>query len=142
MISSSAASLLDLDLRPGRPPVLRAEATGDAPGWAAGHRDTLRAVVAEHGSVLVRGLGLSDADETGAVFRRLATGLMTEKEAFASRRIYSDGVYSSAKWPPNQQMCMHHELSYRLEFPGLMMFACLRAATVGGATAVADSPTV
>ncbi|KAB2349074.1 TauD/TfdA family dioxygenase [Actinomadura rudentiformis] len=142
MISSFTASLLDLDLRPGRPAMLRAEATGDAPNWAAGHRDALRAVVAEHGSVLVRGLGLSDAAETGAVFRRLATSLMVEKESFASRRIYSDGVYSAPKWPPNQQMCMHHELSYRLDFPGLMMFACLRAPTVGGATAVADSPTV
>jgi alpha-ketoglutarate-dependent taurine dioxygenase len=37
---------------------------------------------------------------------------------------------------------MHHELSYRLEFPGLMLFACLRAADSGGATAVSDSPTV
>jgi alpha-ketoglutarate-dependent taurine dioxygenase len=37
---------------------------------------------------------------------------------------------------------MHHELSYALEFPGLMLFACLSAPTVGGATAVADSPTV
>jgi alpha-ketoglutarate-dependent taurine dioxygenase len=67
---------------------------------------------------------------------------MTEKEAFASRRTYSDGVYSSSKWPPNQPMCMHHELSYTLEFPGLMLFACLSAPTDGGATAVADSPTV
>ena len=39
-------------------------------------------------------------------------------------------------------MCMHHELSYALEFPGLMLFACLTAPTDGGATAVADSPTV
>ena len=39
-------------------------------------------------------------------------------------------------------MCMHHELSYRLEFPGLLMFACLSAPTEGGATAVSDSPTV
>ncbi len=37
---------------------------------------------------------------------------------------------------------MHHELSYRLEFPGLMLFACLVAPTDGGATPVADSPTV
>ncbi|MGH3857370.1 MAG: TauD/TfdA family dioxygenase, partial [Pseudonocardiaceae bacterium] len=37
---------------------------------------------------------------------------------------------------------MHHELSYTLELPGLMLFACLSAATAGGATAVADSPTV
>ena len=142
MTSLSPASLLDLDLPPGKPPMLRAEPAGDAPSWAAEHRDALRAVVAEHGAVLVRGLGLRDATEVAAVFRRLATGLMTETEAFAPRRTYSDGVYSSSTWPPNQPMCMHHELSYTLEFPGLMLFACLGPPTDGGATAVADSATV
>ena len=62
---------------------------------------------------------------------------MVEREAFARRQVYADGVYSSATWPANQPMCMHHELSYRLEFPGLMLFACLSAPTAGGATAVA-----
>src|ERR687895_2760389 len=142
MSSPSQASLFDVELRPGEPPMLRIEAAGDAPGWAAEHRDALRAVVAEHGSVLVRGLGLRDVAGFGAVARRLATGLMTEKEAFASRRTHADGVYSSATWPQNQPMCMHHELSYTLEFPGLMLFACLEAPTDGGATAVADSTTV
>jgi alpha-ketoglutarate-dependent taurine dioxygenase len=142
MSSSSLASLLDVELQPGKPPILRAEAPGDAPSWAAQHSDALRTVIAEHGSVLVRGLGLRDTAEVGAVFARLASGLMIEKEAFASRRTYSDGVYSSSTWPANQPMCMHHELSYTLEFPGLMLFACLRAPTDGGATAVADSPTV
>jgi alpha-ketoglutarate-dependent taurine dioxygenase len=37
---------------------------------------------------------------------------------------------------------MHHELSYLLEFPGLMLFACLAAPAAGGATGVADAPTV
>jgi alpha-ketoglutarate-dependent taurine dioxygenase len=142
MTSLSPAALLDLDFPPGKPPMLRAEPAGDAPGWAAEHRDALRAVVAEHGVVLVRGLALRDATEVAAVFRRLATGLMTETEAFAPRRTYADGVYSSSTWPPNQPMCMHHELSYTLEFPGLMLFACLGAPTDGGATAVADSATV
>ena len=138
----SPAFPVDVDLVAGKPPVLRADATGDAPSWAAEHREALRAVVAEHGSVLVRGLELRDAAETGAVFQRLATGLMTEREAFASRQTYADGVYSATKWPPNQPMCMHHELSYTLEFPGLLLFACLSPPTAGGATAVADSPTV
>jgi alpha-ketoglutarate-dependent taurine dioxygenase len=123
-------------------PILRAELTGDAPSWAAEHRFDLRAAVAEHGSVQVRGLGLSDAAEVAAVFETLADGLMSEREAFASRRTYSDGVYSSATWPQNQPMCMHHELSYTLESPGLMLFACLGAPTDGGATAVADSEAV
>src|SRR5436309_3680224 len=141
MSSSSPTSLLNVELQSGKPPMLRAEATGDAPRWAAEHRDALRAAVAEHGSLLVRGLGLRDAAEAETVFRRLAS-LMTEKEAFAPRRRYSRDVYSSSKWPPNQPMCMHHELSYVLEFPCLMLFACLIAPTDGGATPVADSPTV
>jgi alpha-ketoglutarate-dependent taurine dioxygenase len=142
MSSPFPLALLDIDQQPGKPPMLRADAPGDAPSWAAEHKDALRAVVAEHGSVLVRGLGLRDASEVSAVFRQLANGLMVEREAFASRRIYSDGVYSSATWPQNQPMCMHHELSYTFEFPGLLLFACLSAPTEGGATAVADSRAV
>jgi alpha-ketoglutarate-dependent taurine dioxygenase len=135
-------SLLGIDRQPDKAPILLADAPGDGPSWAAKHKDALRAAVAEHGSVMVRGLELRDAAEVSAVFRQLSTGLMIEREAFASRRIYSDGVYSSATWPANQPMCMHHELSYTLEFPGLMLFACLSAPTRGGATAVADSRAV
>jgi alpha-ketoglutarate-dependent taurine dioxygenase len=135
-------SLLGIDRQPDKAPILLADAPGDGPSWAAAHKDGLRAAVAEHGSIMVRGLDLRDAAEVSAVFRQLSTGLMIEREAFASRRSYSDGVYSSATWPPNQPMCMHHELSYTLEFPGLMLFACLSAPTRGGATAVADSRAV
>jgi alpha-ketoglutarate-dependent taurine dioxygenase len=123
-------------------PIVRVDTTGDAPGWAAENRDALRAAVADRGSVRVRGLELRDASDAGAVFERLAGELMTEREAFAAREGYSHGVYSSASWPQNQPMCMHHELSYTLEFPGLMMFACLGAPSEGGATGVADSEAV
>lgn len=142
MPSPSSTALPGVELRPGRPPMLLTESDGEPAHWAARHRDALRAVVAEHGCVLVRGLGLRDAAETGAVFRTLATGLMAERESFAPRQTYAEGVYSSSTWPQNQPMCMHHELSYTLEFPGLMLFACLTAATDGGATALADAPTV
>ena len=141
MSSSSPASMLNVDLQAGKPPILRVEATGDASRWAAEHCNALRAFVAGHGSLLVRGLRLRDATETEAVFREFGS-LMAEREAFAPRRPYAEGVYSSSKWPPNQQMCMHHELSYAVELPSLMLFACLVAPTSGGATQVADSPTV
>jgi alpha-ketoglutarate-dependent taurine dioxygenase len=121
--------------------MLRVDAIDDAPRWAAEHRDALRAAVVEHGSLLVRGVELRDVAKTEAVFRQLGR-LMTEKEAFAARKRYSQGLYSSSNWPPNQPMCMHHELSYALEFPSLMLFACLTAPTDGGATPVSDSPNV
>ncbi|GAA2247423.1 protein AmbD [Streptomyces ruber] len=140
---SSSTSLLrdDVVLSEGRPPLLDV-AAGDAREWTTRHRDALRAVVAEHGAVLVRGLGLRDRAQTGAVFQRVADGLMAEKEAFAPREAYADGVHSSTAWPANQQMCMHHELSYTLEFPGLMLFACLTAPTGGGVTGTADAEAV
>jgi alpha-ketoglutarate-dependent taurine dioxygenase len=134
--------MVDIDIQPGKPPLLRVEAAYDAPSWAAEHRNQLRGLVSEHGAVVVRGLGLRDATDVAAVFRQLTTDLMTEREAFASRKVYSDRVYSSSAWPPNQPMCMHHELSYAIRFPGLMLFACLASPDQGGATAVADSPTV
>jgi alpha-ketoglutarate-dependent taurine dioxygenase len=132
---------MTVDLQVGKLPVLSAEASSDAERWAAEHRDALRALVAKHGSLLVRGLRLPDMAETGAVFRRLGS-LMPDMEAFAPRRRYGQGVYSCSKWPANQAMCMHHELSYALKPPSLMLFACLVAPTSGGATPVADSAAV
>jgi alpha-ketoglutarate-dependent taurine dioxygenase len=140
-MSSSSSTLLPVDLQTARLPVLRAEESGDAERWAAEHRNALRTLVGEHGSLLVRGLRLRDLAEAGAVFRQLGS-LMPETEAFAPRRRHAEGVYSSSKWPPNQPMCMHHELSYTLEPPSLMLFACLTVAANGGATPVADSPAV
>ncbi|KND46182.1 TauD/TfdA family dioxygenase [Streptomyces stelliscabiei] len=134
--------LPDIVLSTDSPPLLTVSPAEPAARWAAGRRDSLRAAVAEHGSVLVRGLGLRDAVEVGAVFRGLTDTLMTEREAFAPRRTYARGVYSSTAWPPNQPMCMHHESSYGVQVPGLLLLACLEAAERGGATGIADSAAV
>jgi alpha-ketoglutarate-dependent taurine dioxygenase len=147
MSTASHTAPLDVSLAPGQPPIVLVPAGAAAPRrnaeqWTAEHRSELRALADEHGSVLVRGLGLADADEVAGVFRQLGTGLMTEREAFAPRRRYAEGVYSSSTWPANQPMCMHHELSYALECPATMLFACLEAPSRGGATAVADATSV
>src|SRR5215469_6989392 len=104
-MSSSSPTSLPVDVRPGKPPMLRVDAPDAAPRWAAERRDALRTLVAEHGTLLVRGLGLRDVAETEAVFRRIGS-LIPDVEAFAPRRRYAQGVYSSSKWPLNQPMCM------------------------------------
>jgi alpha-ketoglutarate-dependent taurine dioxygenase len=121
--------------------LLRVESGVDAARWAADHREAIRTIVAEHGSLLVRGLGLRDAARVEAVFRQLGD-LTLETEAFAPRGRYAQGVYTASKWPPNQQMCMHHELSYALRVPSLMLFACVVPPAAGGATPVADAAAV
>ncbi|OKK04791.1 peptide synthetase [Streptomyces sp. CB03234] len=112
---------------------------GDPLSWATEHRARLRATVAEHGAVLVRGLGVTDADTAGAFGRVLLDEVMEEREGFAVRKRLAPGVYSSSEWPVDQPMCMHHELSYAREVPGTLLFACLTAPASGGVTGVADS---
>lgn len=131
-------------ISPGTPPILHVPtpAPADLPAWAAEHRHVLGSLVTEHGALLVRGLGLCDAGQVGAVFGQLTPALMADTEAFAPRQTYAPGVYSSTAWPANQPMCMHHELSYTHSPPGLLLMACLTAPLTGGATALADSAAV
>lgn len=138
----TTVSPLDQERGPVRPATLRVPGAEDPADWAAGAREGLGAALAEHGAVLVRGLGLRDPEDVAAVLGQLTVEPVAEREAFAPRQTYSPGVHSSSAWPPNQPMCMHHELSYTLGFPGLLLFACLSEPTTGGATGLADAAEV
>ncbi|MGW5739594.1 MULTISPECIES: TauD/TfdA family dioxygenase [Streptomyces] len=124
-----------LVLADGRTPVL--EPSGD--GVPA--RD-VRETLDRHGAVLVRGLGLCTAADLAAVAHALDVTPMREREGFAARHDLGHGVYSASLWPVDEPMCMHHELSYAAEVPGIALFGCLRAPDKGGATGVADARAV
>ncbi|GAA0460132.1 TauD/TfdA family dioxygenase [Streptomyces sp. NPDC046215] len=128
---------------PGGLPVLEVTLAGaTGAGWAQAHRDEVHAAVAGHGAVLLRGLGVASADEVAGVAAALGIERMTERERFATRRAYAEGVYSSSEWPPDEPMCMHHEVSYATEVPSFALFGCLTAPLKGGNTEVADSQAV
>ncbi|MFF9016707.1 TauD/TfdA family dioxygenase [Streptomyces sp. NPDC014870] len=127
---------------PALPEIETTPSDAGAAAWAAEHRSEVLAVVAEHGAALVTGLGLRTVSDVEAVLGGLGVRPVREAEGFAARTLHADGVYSSAAWPATQPMCMHHELSYAGRFPGLLLFACLRAPTGGGATALADAAAV
>jgi hypothetical protein len=132
-----------LDLQAGRPPVLRADGAADPVGWTHHHRTEVRQVLARHGSVLVRGLGLRDQAVTAAVMQRLTSGgLINEREPFAPRTRLVDDLQSATPWPASQQMCLHNELSYVPDPPAFLFFACLAAPARGGATPVGDGAAV
>ncbi|MFI6641751.1 TauD/TfdA family dioxygenase [Streptomyces sp. NPDC050504] len=134
----------DVVLTEGRPALLQLPAgtVADPVAWAAEHRAALRATLAEHGAVLVRGLGIADARTVGRVAGELLDSVLTEREGFAARRVLADGVHSSSEWPVDQPMCMHHELSYAREVPATLLFSCLTAPESGGVTGVSDSAAV
>ncbi|MFE8936181.1 TauD/TfdA family dioxygenase [Streptomyces sp. NPDC007872] len=110
--------------------------------WPDSYRKELLDRVAEHGAVLVGGLDLRGAADAETVVRKLTDRPVRETEGFAPRETRGEGLYSSATWPANQPMCMHHELSYARRCPRLLLFACLEPPTGGGATALADAAAV
>ncbi len=117
----------------------------DAPAaedWAQAHHDAVRRLAAEHGAILLRGLGLGDRAGAVAVLTALGGGLITEREALAARVGLAPGVYASATWPAREPMCQHHESSYTDPTPGLILLACLTPAPVGGITGLADASIV
>ncbi|MCF3960207.1 TauD/TfdA family dioxygenase [Streptomyces fuscigenes] len=123
-------------------PVMEASESADPAAWTGERGETLHDLVTAHGAVRIHGLGLHNVTDVQAVLHRLTDHPVTEREAFAARDRYMQGVYSSSAWPANQPMCMHHELSYTTQCPSLLLFACLSPPTVGGATATADATAV
>ena len=123
-------------------PILAARPDGGSTAWAAEHCEEVQTLIAGHGAVLLRGLGVTSAADVASIAAALGIKAMSEREGFAPRSTFSEAVYSSTHWPPNEPMCMHHELSYAAEVPRLIVFGCLTAPASGGATELADAQRV
>ncbi|HEX6969583.1 MAG TPA: TauD/TfdA family dioxygenase [Micromonosporaceae bacterium] len=134
--------MLDISYHDDRLPIVSAPELAHDPSWLPAHRDRLRSVAYERGAVLIRGLAVADAGQAAEASRHLLDELLIEREPFAPRRSLPGGVYTSTEWPADQPMCMHHELSYGREMPGMLVFSCLVAPTRGGSIALADAAAV
>ncbi|MEV4638754.1 TauD/TfdA family dioxygenase [Actinoplanes sp. NPDC049548] len=137
--------MTEWESRPGRPAMAhlsRPVPPGHLAGWGAEHRSWLADGLARYGAVLVRGLDLPDAAALEQVARAVAGPPMAEREGFARRHPLGGAVLSSLDWPPDQPMCMHHEMSATRCYPRLLAVACFAAPEEGGVTGVADGQAV
>jgi len=106
--------------------------------WLAGHRDAVREVLDVHGAVVLPGLPVRTHEEFAAIRDAVFASRASYREKATPRSNFGDDVYSSTDFPPSQSIRPHNENSYTLTFPGLLMFGCLTAPPVGGATPVTD----
>ncbi|MCB5909701.1 TauD/TfdA family dioxygenase [Streptomyces pinistramenti] len=118
--------------------VLAAQTGIDLAHWADRSADTVRTWLDVHGAVLFRGFGV-DLDRFGAVLRALAGNPSPYLERSSPRTELGDRIYTATDHPADQPIPLHNENSYQRELPRRLVFCCLRPATTGGATPLADT---
>ncbi|WSB31528.1 TauD/TfdA family dioxygenase [Streptomyces scopuliridis] len=126
---------------PGRPATTRVDGLNDS-DEACRRLTELRPEIVDalhqHGALYIRGLPVTGVGDFAKVRDVLIPSRTPYREKATPRSDYGDGVFSSTDLPPSQSISMHNENSYTLNFPGLLLFGCLVAPEVGGATPVAD----
>lgn len=110
-----------------------------AQSWLHDRAPTIRRSLHRHGFLMIKHLPIGSAADVGLARDALIKDIAVNRERTAQRTHFGDQVYSANDLPPAHRIGFHNENSYALEFPGVLLFACLEAPTAGGCTVVADT---
>ncbi|MFB4300948.1 TauD/TfdA family dioxygenase [Actinomadura sp. NTSP31] len=123
------------------PYAVPAEPAGaDATDYIAAHRPRLRALLSEHGAILLRGFPIGGVEGFEAVVRALSgEPPLKYAERSSPRSTIKGHVYTSTDYPPDEEIFLHNESSYQVTWPRFLYFYCDRPPETQGATPLADS---
>jgi hypothetical protein len=107
--------------------------------WLAGTVPGIRSALSDAGAVLISGLPVGSVADVARVRDVIMDTPMTPTESFAPRQALGYDLFSPIRWPSDRTLCPHHEESYSLRSPGLLLLACLRMPTGGGEPLLTDS---
>jgi alpha-ketoglutarate-dependent taurine dioxygenase len=109
----------------------------DLSGWAGGHLDLIEGKLLEYGAVLFRGFNLKSIPEFERVARAICPELFGEYGDLPRENV-NGKVYTSTPYPPDQSILFHNESSHLRRWPMKIAFYCMKAASWGGETPIAD----
>lgn len=114
-----------------------------ADGWGEDQWDAMchraEELLAEYGTVMIRGVGVADADAFHDAVSRFGGALIDSyRGGNTPRSAVSEGVFTSTEYPARYDITLHNEMSYAKTWPSRLYFGCLIAAETGGATPVCD----
>jgi alpha-ketoglutarate-dependent taurine dioxygenase len=111
----------------------------DLTAWASQNRGFIEENLYRHGAILFRGFEMNSLSEFETFARATSNRLMTYGERSSPRTPLGGLVYTSTDYPANQDILLHNEQSYTLEWPMRIWFFCKQPAARAGATPLADS---
>jgi alpha-ketoglutarate-dependent taurine dioxygenase len=107
--------------------------------WAEGSREFVEAELLKHGSILFRGFDVPTVAQFESFTRAVSPDLLDYRERAAPRVEVGNKIYTSTEYPADQQIPLHHEMSYSHNWPTKIWFYCVTPAAEGGATPIAPS---
>lgn len=107
--------------------------------YVAANRLLTEQYLTQYGAVLYRGFNVRDASAFSYAIAQLAPDILPYTEQSSPRSVVSGKVYTSTDHPKDQNIEMHSEQSYTLNWPQLICFFCQQKAESGGNTPIADN---
>lgn len=106
--------------------------------YASAAKPTIERMLLQYGALLFRGFDLKSVEQFQELVAATSSGALEYTERSSPRSQVSGKIYTSTDYPPDQPIFLHNEQSYNRIFPRKIMFFCVTAAEVGGATPIAD----
>lgn len=91
------------------------------------------------GGILFRGFSVEDEKDFQKFSQKFGFPLLSYEFGSTPRTDLGEGVYTSTEYPPHQQIPLHNEQAYTLQWPMKIWFHCVTASEEGGETPIADS---
>lgn len=102
-------------------------------------KECIAELLSRHGGVLFRGFPITSLVEFEQFVRQVTPDLLDYDFGSTPRSHLSNKIYTSTEYPAHQQIPLHNEQAYTVEWPMKIWFCCATAARQGGETPIADS---
>jgi alpha-ketoglutarate-dependent taurine dioxygenase len=106
--------------------------------WAEDQRPQIEALLRREGAVLLRGFAVRSTETFERFVQGYGERLMSYAGGNSPRVRVRGNVYTSTEYPRQQEISLHHELSYGARWPRHLFFFCARVADEGGETIIAS----
>lgn len=100
--------------------------------------DYFAALILEHGGILFRGFRLRQAADHQAVIDAIGAKPMHYTYRSTPRTHVHGAVFTATEYPSQLEIPLHCENAYQLTWPMWLSFCCIKPATIGGQTTIAD----
>ena len=118
--------------------VLESVSSRDLGSLVSDNRACLEQRLLECGAILFRGFKVSTIEDFENFGKAVSPQRLEYTYRSTPRTLVGNKVFTATEYPPSQEIALHCENSYQLDWPMKIAFCCLIPPTGGGETPIAD----